>query len=192
MPRRSRTGSALVTSSPPTKMRPDVGSTNRLTIRIEVVLPHPDGPTKTAISPGGTSSESSSTATVPSGYRLATRSSRIIGSVVSIADASMSPGGHELARVDGKVDHVARWCQRAGPPLVIGAGRVVGEVEVDDQRSATSGRGDVTAEIGTLDGVEHVTAAAVSLRVAIAQRHPHAAPVRRQPPHVQGADAGQG
>src|SRR3954453_6440809 len=169
MPRRSRTGSALVTSSPPPKMRPDVGSPNRLTIRIVVVLPHPDGPTKTAISPGGTSSESSSTATVPSGYRLATRSSRIIGSVVSIADVSMSPDGHELARVDGDVDHVARWGQRARPPLVIGARRVVGEVEIDNQRPATGRRVDVTAEIRSLDRVEHVTTAAVALRVAIAQ-----------------------
>src|SRR3954449_11588801 len=113
-------------------MRPEVGSTSRLTIRIVAVLPQPDGPTSTAISPAGTASESSSTATVPSGYRLATRSSRIIGSVASIAAASMSPPGDELARVNGEVDHVARWGQRARPPLVIGARRVVGEVEIDN------------------------------------------------------------
>ena len=34
----------------------------RLTIRIAVVLPQPDGPTRTQISPAGTSSESPSTA----------------------------------------------------------------------------------------------------------------------------------
>ena len=34
----------------------------RLTIRIAVVLPQPDGPTSTQISPAGTSSESESTA----------------------------------------------------------------------------------------------------------------------------------
>ena len=34
----------------------------RLTIRIAVVLPQPDGPTSTQISPAGTSSESLSTA----------------------------------------------------------------------------------------------------------------------------------
>ena len=34
----------------------------RLTIRIAVVFPQPDGPTSTQISPAGTSSESESTA----------------------------------------------------------------------------------------------------------------------------------
>ena len=37
-------------------------SIRRLTIRIAVVLPQPDGPTSTQISPAGTSSERSSTA----------------------------------------------------------------------------------------------------------------------------------
>ena len=37
-------------------MSPTVISTIRLTIRIAVVLPHPDGPTRTQISPAGTSS----------------------------------------------------------------------------------------------------------------------------------------
>jgi len=36
----------------------------RLTIRMAVVLPQPDGPTSTQISPAGTSSESLSTAGV--------------------------------------------------------------------------------------------------------------------------------
>ena len=44
----------------------------RLIIRIEVVLPQPDGPTKTVNEPPGTSRFRSSTATVPSGYRLVT------------------------------------------------------------------------------------------------------------------------
>src|SRR3954462_820361 len=156
-------------------MRPEVGSPSRLTMRIVVVLPHPDGPTSTAISPTGTSSESSSTATVPSGERLATRSSRIIGAVASIAAASMSPRGHELARFDRDVHDVARWRQWAGPPLVVGARRVVGEVQVDDQR-AVAGRGvDLAAEVCALHGVEHVAAAAVGLRIAVAQRQPDAA-----------------
>jgi hypothetical protein len=45
-------------------MRPEVGSLSRLIIRIVVVLPQPDGPTKTTISPAGISSETSSTAGV--------------------------------------------------------------------------------------------------------------------------------
>src|SRR3954471_17184694 len=65
-------------------MWPDVGSTRRLTIRIVVVLPHPDGPTRTAICPTGTSRDRSLTATVPSAYCLRTRSSTIIDSRESV------------------------------------------------------------------------------------------------------------
>src|SRR5919108_4260013 len=39
-------------------MSPEVIGTMRLTIRMAVVLPHPDGPTRTQMSPAGTSSES--------------------------------------------------------------------------------------------------------------------------------------
>ena len=44
------------------RMSPSVISTVRLTIRIAVVLPQPEGPTSTQISPAGTSSERSWTA----------------------------------------------------------------------------------------------------------------------------------
>src|SRR5260221_4786388 len=50
---------------------------SRLIIRRIVVLPHPDGPTRTQTSPSGTSRLSSSTATSPPGYCLRTDSSRI-------------------------------------------------------------------------------------------------------------------
>ena len=67
----------MVTSSPSTVSVPDVGSIIRLIIRIDVVLPQPDGPTKTVSVPSGTSSVRSSTATVPSGYFLVTFSNVI-------------------------------------------------------------------------------------------------------------------
>src|SRR5664279_6048380 len=70
MPRLSCTASWDSTSSPPTLMTPDVGSTNRLTIRSFVDLPQPDGPTKASSSPGFTSRFRSATATVPSGNDL--------------------------------------------------------------------------------------------------------------------------
>src|SRR3954453_18843578 len=66
-------------SSPSMVIVPDDGSTRRLIIRMVVVLPQPDGPTRTAISPSPTSSESSCTATVPSGYCLRRWSRVIIG-----------------------------------------------------------------------------------------------------------------
>ncbi len=43
-------------------MSPSVISTMRLTIRNAVVLPQPEGPTRTQMSPAGTSTESASTA----------------------------------------------------------------------------------------------------------------------------------
>ena len=43
-------------------MVPEVGSMSRLIIRMVVVLPHPEGPTKTVVRPAGSSSEMWSTA----------------------------------------------------------------------------------------------------------------------------------
>src|ERR1700704_3807879 len=50
----------------------------RLIIRIVVVLPHPEGPTSTQISPASTSRLNSCTAMVPLAYRLVTLSRRIM------------------------------------------------------------------------------------------------------------------
>src|SRR5690606_1724155 len=62
MCRRSSSGWRLRTSSPPMRISPEVGSTSRLIIFIVVVLPHPDGPTKTTSSPAGMSRVTLSTA----------------------------------------------------------------------------------------------------------------------------------
>jgi len=51
MPSRSLTGLTVETSRPSTVRVPDVGSIIRLIIRIEVVLPQPDGPTNTVSVP---------------------------------------------------------------------------------------------------------------------------------------------
>ncbi len=67
MPRRSCAASIAAVSSSSIVMRPEVGSIIRLTIRSEVVLPHPEGPTSTVIMPVGASRSSPPTATVPSG-----------------------------------------------------------------------------------------------------------------------------
>ena len=60
-------------------MRPDVGSSIRLIMRSEVVLPHPDGPTKTVILPVGASSDEIVDGDVSSPKRLVTDSNRITG-----------------------------------------------------------------------------------------------------------------
>ena len=57
MRRRSSTAGSDMTSSPSIVMRPEVGSIRRLIIFIVVVLPQPDGPTRTQISPAGISSD---------------------------------------------------------------------------------------------------------------------------------------
>ena len=54
MLRRSSSGLRSLTLRPPSRMSPEVMSIIRLTIRIAVVLPQPDGPTSTQISPAGT------------------------------------------------------------------------------------------------------------------------------------------
>ena len=54
MRRRSSTAGMPMMSSPPMVIRPPVGSMSRLIIFIVVVLPQPDGPTRTQISPAGT------------------------------------------------------------------------------------------------------------------------------------------
>src|SRR5437773_6283572 len=73
MPRRSSTGSWAMTSRPSTSMVPEVGSIRRLIIFMVVVLPHPDGPTSTTVSPRPMSSDRSATAAPPPpGYSLLT------------------------------------------------------------------------------------------------------------------------
>ncbi len=78
MLRRSLAVSSLAVSRSSIRMRPLVGSIIRLIMRSDVVLPQPDGPTKTVICPEGASRSRASTATVPSGYFFVTDSKRII------------------------------------------------------------------------------------------------------------------
>ena len=67
MERRSLAAGMLETSCPLISTVPDVGSTMRLSMRREVVLPQPEGPTKTVREPAGMSRSRWSTAVVPSG-----------------------------------------------------------------------------------------------------------------------------
>ncbi|BAS10024.1 hypothetical protein AHiyo4_34460 [Arthrobacter sp. Hiyo4] len=65
MDRLSSAAGTEVTSLPSTVITPDVGSTMRLIIRSEVVLPQPDGPTKTVMEPLSMDMVSWSTAGCP-------------------------------------------------------------------------------------------------------------------------------
>src|SRR5947208_16648069 len=85
-------------SFPATTIVPDVGSISRLIMRRVVVLPHPDGPTRHATSPSGTSKDRSPTAgTREPGKVFETPSSRIIGSdgtrqIVAVAKSQVTRG----------------------------------------------------------------------------------------------------
>src|SRR5215210_1420746 len=79
-------------------MSPSVISTVRLTIRRAVVLPLPDGPTSTQISPAGTSSESSWIAgSAWPGYRLVT--------LLKETDAAWCPGSTEAMLLPRRTRH---------------------------------------------------------------------------------------
>src|ERR1017187_142680 len=70
-------GSTSLTCRSSMKMDPDVTSSSPATIRSAVVLPQPDGPTRTSSSPSSIWRSSDCTAVVPSGYCLVTESSTI-------------------------------------------------------------------------------------------------------------------
>src|SRR3954451_24318646 len=70
---RSRDGTWLTTRSPIRTAPPEISS-SPATIRSAVVLPQPDGPTRTTNSPSAMSRSSESTALVPSAYTFVTSS----------------------------------------------------------------------------------------------------------------------
>src|SRR5437764_4324612 len=65
-------GERSLTMRSPMRIVPSLISSRPATIRRAVVLPHPEGPTKTMNSPSWMRRSSSSTARVPSGYTLPT------------------------------------------------------------------------------------------------------------------------
>ncbi len=83
MDRRSFAAGTAVTSWPSTVMVPEVGSTMRLIIRSEVVLPQPEGPTKTVMAPLSMDMVRSSTAGWPPWYCLVTFWNSIMASAIS-------------------------------------------------------------------------------------------------------------
>jgi hypothetical protein len=75
-------------------MVPCVGSIIRLTMRRLVVLPQPEGPTRTVIRPVGAVRVRSSTAVVPSGNCFVTASNRIIAKAPhEVGDGTDKPSG---------------------------------------------------------------------------------------------------
>src|SRR3990170_8960168 len=112
--RRNRCGSVLIALTPATQISPEVGSTMRFIIFRVVVLPHPDGPTSTTISPSDTSNERSPTAGegLP-GNDFETCSRRIMASVIEL------PAGGGSLQSLATVSHpssVVNWCDHPPTP----------------------------------------------------------------------------
>src|SRR5205814_3321819 len=86
-----------------------------------------------------------------------------------------------LTRLDGHRQPARRRGERAGPPRVVGARGVVGEVEVEDEPAA------LRAEVGALDRVEQVAAAAVGRSPACrgAERQEEPAAVGLEPEELE-------
>src|ERR1019366_282099 len=106
MLRRRALTSIVAVSRPSMEMAPDVGSISRLIIVREVVLPHPEGPAKTTISPERTSTDSSPTA-VTRPYRLLPRAQ-----VTPPRHLELRLGRGRPGRPPRRRRRPARWPQR--------------------------------------------------------------------------------
>src|SRR5450631_4399945 len=116
MPRRSSVGEVVEWSRSSIQIRPLVGSIIRLIMRRLVVLPHPEGPTRTVILPDGAVRLRLSTATVPSGYVFVTESKRIIATPPRLFDARCLFDGRCLFGRRCRVRQRAAAARRVGPP----------------------------------------------------------------------------
>src|SRR5690606_1146255 len=114
MDRRSAVTGRRWMSWPSRRMVPSVGSTIRLIMRRVVVLPQPEGPTRTVIERSGISSDSRSTATVPSGYRFVTESIRI-KTPNALRGGGTVARGHALGRRTSLDTATDSTPERAGP-----------------------------------------------------------------------------
>src|SRR2546430_4018610 len=138
MRRRSSTALMVVTSNSSSRIRPPVGSTNRLIMRSTVDLPQPDGPMRTTSSPAGMSSESGPTATVPSGYVLPTPSSVIGAAAPFGVPSAYVPSGLTGSGLRRGGQSVVLLALRPGEPGYL-AGRAA-RTHVVDRRSCGAGR----------------------------------------------------
>src|SRR5712691_201181 len=110
---RRRAGRSL-TTVPPIRISPALMSSRPAAIRSAVVLPQPDGPTKTMNSPSWTERERSSTARVPSAKTFSTRSNSTVAKRPPFRSGSAGRCG---ARTD---DQFRRQELRPGDGLAAG------------------------------------------------------------------------
>ena len=88
--------SGAETTAPPMAIEPDVGCSRPATQRSVVVLPQPDGPSRTTISPAAMRKFTSSTAAMPVLNTLRSRSTFSSADIIFLGYAvSMDVGGRE-------------------------------------------------------------------------------------------------
>src|SRR5439155_5529893 len=97
---------------------------------------------------------------------------------------SLSPSGQALAGADLDRETIRRRRQRARPAVVVRAGRVVGEVEVEQEPAV------LHAEIRALHRVQQVAPGAVGLAAArqVAEGQEHPAAVAVEPVELELAE----
>src|SRR6266571_7552488 len=170
---RSREGTWLTTRSP-IRTTPAEISSSPATIRSAVVLPHPDGPTRTMNSPSATSSASESTAFVPSPYTFETSSKTTSATrplelsdagdpIPAGIDVRGRRGGRHAGRGPRALPFVLRGRFRRRRPRSGGEDRRadgallrVDRAEVlDDLEAAASGLGDVHVQASVVLARHH-------------------------------------
>src|SRR6056297_2785030 len=137
---------------------PSVMERRRFTMRIEVVLPHPEGPMNTQISPSWTVRSSPLTAAKPSGKRLTTFWNSITRTPFASALHLLDAGRRQKA-LDGAescVEHQRQADRRDGAEQNLVDGRVDDALddEVAEPARADDGRDGPDADEGHA-GVPH-------------------------------------
>ncbi len=88
---------------------------------------------------------------------------------------------------------ITRWRQRASPCWLIGTRRVIGEVEVDNQRARSGLEIDIATKVSALSGIDQIAAAAIRrlAGAAITQRHEEPAAITAQRPDIEVTEVGK-
>jgi hypothetical protein len=121
MPRRaarSPVSSSASMSCPSTEMPPASGRSSRFTVRISVDFPAPERPTMPKISPARTSSETSSSATVPPAAKRLRRPPKAMAAG-AMAVTSVAPGISRITDVISDLYRPREVISRAGQPCRI-------------------------------------------------------------------------
>ena len=147
-------GGVLVTSSPPTRTVPEVGSLKPAIIRSVVVLPHPDGPSREKNSPLAMSRSRSSTTVEPPKILVRPRSETdgvvpvgvLVSVLTSVASGDQVQAGRPAAEQAGKGQ--GGHDQQGGAEQHQGADRVDGRGDPEPDRGVDPHREGLWVDAG--------------------------------------------